>query len=95
MRQQQKAVYQNPFIDSKGKTFKPKICECIYLLILGKTIKEIAYDLKISHRTVEEYIKDLKINFKCTSKSQIISRLIKCEKNKNNIISFLNNYSAE
>ena len=86
---------QAPFIDPKGKIFKPKICDCIYLLILGKTIKEIAYELDISPRTVEEYIKNLKRNFKCTSKSQILSRLIKCEKNKSNIICFLNDYSSE
>ncbi|MBP9752539.1 MAG: hypothetical protein KBD31_01850 [Proteobacteria bacterium] len=85
---QKNELYENVFIDPSGKSFKQKISNCIYELILGKTIKEISYELGLSHRTVEEYINYLKRIFNCTSKSQIISRIVKDERNKDNVIVF-------
>ncbi|CAO5679142.1 MAG: hypothetical protein HEEMFOPI_01231 [Holosporales bacterium] len=77
------------FIAPNGVPFDKKISQCLHLLILGKTIKEIAYELKISHRTVENKIQIVKKIFSCSSKSQIFYCLIKIPKNKNYIIDFI------
>jgi len=50
--------------------------ECVYLLVRGKTYKEIAYILGINCRTVESYINEIKHRLSCNSKSQIIEKAI-------------------
>jgi DNA-binding CsgD family transcriptional regulator len=82
------------FTNPRGMQLKPLIGECIFRILLGKTIKEIAYELNLSHRTIEEYINKLKRDFNCTSKSQLISKLIQNHNNKDIIISFLINYGT-
>lgn len=42
--------------------------QCAYLLCLGKTLSEIAVILRISHRTVEDHIQQLKMKFDCAKK---------------------------
>jgi DNA-binding CsgD family transcriptional regulator len=49
---------------------------CLFLLIRGKTVKEIAKVLSISPRTVESHIEALKIKLRCRSKSEIIEKAI-------------------
>lgn len=46
--------------------------EVLFYLLQGKTMKQIAYSLKITSRTVEEHLKVLKAIFGCHSKSQLI-----------------------
>jgi len=50
--------------------------ECAYYLSRGKTNNEIASILHISHRTVEDYIKQLKVKLGCFKKSTLIERVI-------------------
>ncbi len=50
--------------------------ECLFLLIRGKTAKEIGIFLQISPRTVESYIEKIKIKLDVSSRSQIISKAI-------------------
>lgn len=50
--------------------------QCLSLLIRGKTIKEIAYILKIAPRTVEDHIKAAKYKLGCHNKSQLIEKAI-------------------
>jgi DNA-binding CsgD family transcriptional regulator len=40
----------------------------------GKTTKEIAKMLRLSHRTVEKHIETLKIKFNCIYKSEVIEK---------------------
>jgi DNA-binding CsgD family transcriptional regulator len=49
--------------------------ECIKRLPLGKTAKEIARDLKLSHRTVESYFNRVMTRVGCKNKMDLISLL--------------------
>ena len=51
--------------------------ECIYFMILGKTSKEIAEQLGISFRTVEQFIESIRSKLGCSKKSEIIESLIR------------------
>ena len=69
------------FVDDRGIPFSHRLSECIYLIILGNTHKGIAKKLKISPRTVEDYIDCIKIRLGLTSKSQIIEGLCSHKRN--------------
>lgn len=49
---------------------------CLFLLIRGKTTKEIGAILNLSPRTIEEHISALKIKLDCFNKSQLIEKAI-------------------
>lgn len=49
--------------------------ECLYYLLQGYTAKKTAAEMCISPRTVETYIDQLKIKFKCSSKLSLLSKL--------------------
>lgn len=76
------------FVDKNGNKFKPKISRCIALILLGKTTKEIAYELGVSQRTIEVYIDTIKKSLCCSSKSQIVSKLVQTPKNRESILNF-------
>ncbi|CAO4839280.1 MAG: hypothetical protein CNLJKLNK_00955 [Holosporales bacterium] len=76
------------FVDKNGIEFRPKVSRCISLMLLGKTAKEIAHELGVSQRTVEVYIDMIKKSLCCSSKSQIISRLMQSPKNRESILIF-------
>lgn len=46
--------------------------ECATLILAGKTSKEIARVLKLSHRTIEDYIYRMKKKLNCKNKSELI-----------------------
>lgn len=50
--------------------------ECLFLLIRGKSAKEIARFLEISPRTVEEYIEHIKVKMNVSTRHQIITKAI-------------------
>jgi DNA-binding CsgD family transcriptional regulator len=50
--------------------------ECLSLLVRGKTMKEIAYILGISVRTVETHFETIKHKLGCYNKSQLIEKAI-------------------
>jgi DNA-binding CsgD family transcriptional regulator len=50
--------------------------ECLYHLAHGRSAKQIAIKLSISHRTVEEYLENAKIKLNCFNRSQLIERVI-------------------
>lgn len=49
---------------------------CLFLLLSGKTSKEIASILNISYRTVETHIASIKQTLNCQSKSELIEKSI-------------------
>ena len=54
----------------------PRQQECVFLLVRGKTFKEIAYLLRLSERTVEDYIECIKHKLGCHTKGQVIEKAI-------------------
>jgi DNA-binding CsgD family transcriptional regulator len=46
--------------------------ECLFYLLRGKTNKEVAKQLHLSPRTVEQYVEQLKNKFGCDKKSELI-----------------------
>lgn len=50
--------------------------ECIYYLIRGKTAREISQYLKLSPRTVESHIQNLKHKLNVSTKSELIDKII-------------------
>ncbi|MBS0630181.1 MAG: ester cyclase [Verrucomicrobia bacterium] len=47
--------------------------DCLELLLQGKTAKETAALLALSHRTVESYFENIKKKLKCSNKGQLFS----------------------
>ncbi|WP_347571405.1 helix-turn-helix transcriptional regulator [Legionella sp.] len=46
--------------------------ECLFYLLRGKTNKEVAKQLHLSPRTIEQYVEQLKNKFVCDKKSELI-----------------------
>jgi DNA-binding CsgD family transcriptional regulator len=60
------------FKDGSMNQMTDKQAECLFYLVRGKTAKEIARILNKSPRTIEEHIENLKNQFGCETKSQLI-----------------------
>lgn len=50
--------------------------ECLYHLIKGLTLKQIAKKLSISPRTVEHHLENIKIKLNCTSRAELITKAL-------------------
>lgn len=50
--------------------------QCLQLYIKGKTAKEVARILRLSYRTVENYIRNIKIKMGVTKKSELIIKMM-------------------
>jgi DNA-binding CsgD family transcriptional regulator len=50
--------------------------ECLHYLVQGKTAKQTAQILSISHRTVETYIENLKLKLKCKNKAELMVKAL-------------------
>ena len=57
----------------------PRELQTLRLLIHGKTVRQAANAMSLSHRTVEFYVKNVRKKFKCQNKH----RLVKLIKEKN------------
>lgn len=71
----QKKFVQNSFIlghDHLEIKLTPRQMECLFYLLRGKTAKDIAAILKISVRTIEQYIDQIKMRFSAKSKAELI-----------------------
>lgn len=56
-----------------GIYLTPRECDCLRALAGGRTLKMVARDLALSHRTVEFYLKNLKAKFGCASKGELLT----------------------
>ena len=68
--------YKNflPGLEVNSIYFSKRETECLHLTIRGKTAKQVAHELKISPRTVEEYLANIKIKMGVSSKSELIEK---------------------
>jgi DNA-binding CsgD family transcriptional regulator len=51
-------------------------CECVFLLIRGKSAKEIGALLSLSKRTIESYIENIKNKMDCKNKADILVKAV-------------------
>lgn len=51
-------------------------CECVFLLIRGKSAKEIGALLSLSKRTIESYIENIKNKMDCKNKAEILVKAV-------------------
>jgi len=74
----QRLMYSYEFNDTfQGKVnLSERQLEVLFFIIRGRTSKEIAHYLQLSHRTVEQYTDHLKDKFNCLNKSSLIERVI-------------------
>lgn len=61
---------------TKSNKLTPRERSILQLLLLGKLNKQIAFELNLSVRTVESYLINLKNKFGCSSKNQLLQRLL-------------------
>ena len=67
-----------------GKTyFTKREAECMVWLLKGKTINSVANILRLSPRTVEYYIKNMKIKVGCRTKFELIDLIYASDFMKN------------
>lgn len=64
-------VYLNG--EFSGIYLTPRECDCLYALASGRTVKTVARELYLSHRTVEFYLKNLKAKFGCSNKGELLA----------------------
>ncbi len=56
--------------------FTKRECQCMLLLLKGKTMKEAGVMLNLSARTVEYYVKNMKFKLECRTKSELIGAVL-------------------
>lgn len=68
------------FVDFIGNIYlTKKEIECLYYLPILVTIKEISNKMYISPRTVEDHIQSLKQKLSCTSKRELLGKVVNTE----------------
>ena len=65
-----------PGLEINNKYFSKRELECLRLTIRGKTAKQVAFEMLISRRTVEEYLDNIKAKMGVFSKPELIDRAI-------------------
>ncbi len=63
----------------EGIYLTPREGDCLRALVGGRTLKAVARDLDLSHRTVEFYLKNLKAKFGCASKGALLELIASTE----------------
>ncbi|WP_232051862.1 response regulator transcription factor [Aquicella siphonis] len=51
-------------------------CECVFLLVRGKTAKEMADLLLLSKRIIESYIENIKNKMNCQNKAELLVKAV-------------------
>lgn len=64
------------FYDEKNISLTDRQLQVLFFLLRGKTIKQIAKILELSHRTVDDYLEQLRIKFSAQNKYELINKAI-------------------
>lgn len=67
-------VYQ-AWYRGKATSLSKREAQCLYYLLQGKTAKQIAQCLYLSHRTIEEYVNQVRLKMGFNNKYELISRI--------------------
>ena len=73
-----------------GIYLTPREVDCLNALATGRTVKMVARDLDLSHRTVEFYLKNLKTKFGCATKCELLAMVAEAD-----LLSTLNQVPGE
>lgn len=68
------------YLEQNKISITPREMDCLRLLTNGFTAKLIAKHLRLSQRTVESYLENIKEKFNCRSRIQLIELLFKTQK---------------
>jgi DNA-binding CsgD family transcriptional regulator len=63
----------------KGVYLTRREAQCVFYLLKGCTIKDVAKQLKLSPRTVEFYVKNMRLKTGADSKTSLIDIIIKSD----------------
>jgi DNA-binding CsgD family transcriptional regulator len=66
--------------------FTPREADCMWHLMMGKTIIKVGLVLKLSPRTVEYYVSKMRYKLNCRTKSDLIEKVVDSD--------FLKNFSG-
>lgn len=58
------------------ESLSPRQIDCLYFLVRGFTVKEIAKQISLSPRTVEHYLETIKDKFGCKKRPEIIDKIM-------------------
>lgn len=64
-------VGAQPFL--RGRHLTKRQMDCLYYLVKGMTIKQIANTLNLSPKTVEHYLDAVKVKLKCRNRTELIA----------------------
>lgn len=70
-------IWNNLSIPNEDIKLTPRQVECLFLLLNGMSSKKIARILKLSVRTIEEFIEQLRQKFSCQTKCELIEKAIR------------------
>lgn len=73
--------------------FTSREAEVMVELLRGQTLQEAASTLKLSPRTIEFYVKNMKTKLKCRTKSELIAKIWLSDFAKN--VGFIENLGAD
>lgn len=63
--------------ENPSEKLTPRQLECTHLVMKGMSAKQIADELKISPRTVEIYLNEIKRRLRCKSRTELIIKLVR------------------
>ncbi len=66
-----------------GIYFTKREAECVWHLLKGNTIVNVAEILGFSSRTVEFYVKNMKMKLRCGSKAELLDKVVETDLIKN------------
>ncbi|WP_019215119.1 response regulator transcription factor [Legionella tunisiensis] len=69
--EQIQVVGTQPF--TRGSHLTKRQMDCLYHLVKGMTIKQIANTLNLSPKTVEHYLDAVKVKLKCRNRAELIT----------------------
>lgn len=72
------------FNNASNQLSKQQI-NCLYYLVRGFTIKQIAAQLDLSNRTVEHYLNNIKNKLNCRTRAELIDKALKLDVIKNQL----------